>query len=201
MTVFHPSADLAHVAALQMLLARRSVKPIHMAAPGPTPHELDTILTAAARVPDHKKLTPWRFIVFDGDARAAFGAVLADACKAEDAVPPSDVRLDTERNRFLRAPVVVGVVSRIAEVPGAPEWEQVLSCGAACMNLCLTANALGFGTSWLTEWYSYSPHVARALKLATNERLAGFVYIGTATERQPDRDRPTLSSIVSRWTA
>jgi nitroreductase len=188
------SADM-----LALLLARRSVKPIAMAAPGPNDAELAQILTAAARVPDHKKLTPWRFIVFAGDARRQFGEVLASACLAEDAQTPSPVRLETERTRFLRAPLVVGVVSRFVETPGAPRWEQELSGGAACMNLCLAANALGFGTCWLTEWYSYSPRVAQALSLAGNERMAGFVYIGTATERQPDRDRPVLASIVSHW--
>jgi len=184
---------------LGLLLSRRSVKPIHMTVPGPSPSQLDTILTAAARVPDHKKLVPWRFVVFEGDARGQFGRVIAEACQAEDATPPSQVRLETERTRFLRAPTVVGVVSRVEQVAGAPEWEQVLSCGAACMNLSLAANAMGFGACWLTEWYSYSPRVIAAMKLAANERLAGFVYIGTATERQPERERPTLASIVTRW--
>ena len=184
---------------LRLLLSRRSVKPIAMTSPGPTDVELEQILTAAARVPDHKKLAPWRFMIFTGDARAKFGQILVDACKVEDTMPPSDVRLETERTRFLRAPIVVGVVSRIVEIKGAPQWEQELSCGAACMNMCLAANALGYGTSWLTEWYSYSPMVSAKLGLAANERLAGFVYIGTATERQPDRERPLLAAIVSHW--
>jgi len=75
----------------------------------------------------------------------------------------------------------------------------VLSCGAACFNLCLAANALGYGTSWITEWYSYSRTVQAALGLERNERIAGFIYIGTAKELQPDRDRPQLDQIVSRW--
>jgi nitroreductase len=193
------SPDQSPNATLALLLARRSVKPVAMAAPGPTDAQLELILTAGARVPDHKKIVPWRFIVFSGEARAAFGAVLAEACKAEEATPPSAVRLEMERTRFLRAPSVIGVVSRVTDVQGAPRWEQELSCGAACMNLCIAANALGFGTSWITEWYSYSPLVVARLGLANNERLAGFVYIGTATERQPDRDRPALASIVTRW--
>ena len=184
---------------LDLLLSRRSVKPAAMAEPGPSEAQLEQILTAASRVPDHKKLTPWRFIVFAGAARAAFGEVLADACKAEEASPPSEVRLEFERTRFLRAPVVIGVVSRVVDVAGAPHWEQQLSCGAACFNMCLAANSMGFGTSWLTEWCAYSPMVAARLGLGGNERMAGFVYIGTAIERQPDRERPALSSIVSRW--
>jgi nitroreductase len=184
---------------LDLLLRRRSAKAALLAEPGPTAGQLEQILTVAARVPDHKKITPWRFVVFDGEARRAFGEVLAEACRREEREPPSEERLATERRRFLRAPVVVAVVSRVVPTPGAPEWEQVLSCGAACFNMCLAANALGFGTCWITEWYGYSPHVRAALDLADNERIAGFVYIGTEQERQPDRDRPELSAIVTRW--
>ena len=187
--------------ALTLLLSRRSVKPAMLSAPGPTADQLSTILTAAARVPDHKKLTPWRFVVFEGDARVKFGDVIAAACAEEDAEPPSPGRLETERGRLARAPTVVAVISRVVPTRGAPEWEQVLSCGAACFNMCLAANALGFGSNWLTEWYSYSPHVCSAMGLADNERLAGFVYIGTTVEAQPDRDRPDLAAIVTRWTA
>ena len=172
-----------------------------LAEPGPTPDQLTTILTVAARVPDHKKLEPWRFIVFEGEARADFGRVLLKACAAEEREPPSASRLEIERTRLLRAPTVVAVISRVTPNPAAPEWEQVLSCGAACQNLCLAANAMGFGTCWITEWYSYSAGVRTALDLAANEKVAGFVYIGTAKDRQADRDRPDLAKITSRWTA
>lgn len=185
--------------ALELLLTRRSVKAAMLGDPGPTPAQLTTILTAAARVPDHKKLTPWRFVVFEGEARTAFGEALAAACAAEEREPPSPARLEVERTRLLRSPCVVAVISQVTPNPGAPEWEQVLSCGAVGMNLCLAANALGFGTCWLTEWYAYSPAVRAALKLADNERMAGFIYIGTARERQDDRERPDLASITTRW--
>ena len=184
---------------LELLLKRRSVKPIMMTEPGPSPAELEAILTAAARVPDHKKLAPWRFILFEGQARADFGRVLLKALQAEERAAPSAARLETERTRLMRAPTVVAVISRVTPNPAAPEWEQVLSCGAACFNLCLAANALGYGTSWITEWYSYSRTVQAALGLERNERIAGFIYIGTAKELQPDRDRPRLDQIVSRW--
>jgi len=187
--------------ALELLKTRRSAKAALLLEPGPSPAELDTILGCAARVPDHKRVVPWRFIVFEGDARRAFGERLAHALAAEDSEPPSQMRLETERGRLLRAPTVVCVVSRVVPTPGAPEWEQILSCGAAAFNLCLAANALGYGTCWITEWYSYSPGVRAALKLQDNERVAGFVYIGQAKERQPDRERPVLSHIVSRWQA
>jgi nitroreductase len=185
---------------LSFLERRRSAKPALLSEPGPTATQLTSILTIAARVPDHKKLAPWRFVVFEGDARRTFGDVLARAVVAEQAdPPPSPVRIEGERSRFLRAPTVVGVVSRVVDNPGAPEWEQVLSAGAASFNLCLAANALGFGTAWITEWYSYSSMVRQALHLAANERLAGFVYIGTEAEKQPDRDRPNVAAITTRW--
>lgn len=190
-----------HHETLELLLTRRSVKAMMLAEPGPTPDQLTTILTVAARVPDHKKLVPWRFIVFEGEARANFGRVLLDACAAEEKEPPSAARLEIERTRLLRAPTVVAVISSATPNPGAPEWEQVLSCGAACQNLCLAANAMGFGTCWITEWYAYSSGVRSALDLAGNEKVAGFIYIGTARDRQPDRERPDLAKITSRWTA
>jgi nitroreductase len=186
---------------VDLLLKRRSAKAAMLSEPGPSREQLDTILTAAGRVPDHKKLEPWRFIVFEGEARAAFGRILLKACLAEEKQIPSAARLEMERTRLLRAPTVVAAISRVVPNPAAPEWEQVLSCGAACFNLCLAANALGFGTSWITEWYSYSPAVREGLKLGANEKIAGFIYIGTAKEQQPDRDRPQLAKIVTRWTA
>lgn len=186
---------------LETLATRRSVKPDLLQAPAPSGEELDRILTIAARVPDHKKLVPWRFIVFEGEARAAAGELFAAACEAEEKEPPSHVRLDTERSRFLRAPLVVAVVSRVAKRPGAPEWEQILSAGAAAYSLCLAANASGYGTSWLTEWVAYSPMVLAGLGLAENERIAAFVHIGTAKEKPEERERPRLADIVTRWGA
>lgn len=186
---------------LALLSSRRSVKPDKLVSPGPSPGELETLLTIAARVPDHKMLSPWRFIIFEGDARARFGEIIADACVAEEKEPPSEVRLGMERVRLLRAPLVVAVVSHAEPRRGVPEWEQVLSAGAACLNLCLAANALGYGTSWITEWIAYSPRVRTALGLADNERIAGFVYIGTPAERSDDRERPALCDIVTRWQA
>ena len=185
---------------LDFLLSRRSSKPALLEAPGPSEEELTRILTAAARVPDHKKLTPWRFVVFAGESRAAFGEKLAEICAREEAEAPSDVRLETERQRFLRAPLVVAVVASPAMPSPVPEIEQTLSAGAACFNLCLAANALGYGTSWITEWYAFSPGVRDVLGLGEKEQVAGFVYIGTASEAQPDRNRPDVEAITTHWT-
>jgi nitroreductase len=184
---------------IAFLAARRSVKPDRLVTPGPSPEELDTILTIASRVPDHKKLAPWRFILIEGDARAQLGKVVAEACIAAEKEPPSHVRLETERTRLMRAPLVIAVVSRVTPHRSAPEWEQVLSAGAACLNLCLAANALGYGTSWITEWIAYNSAVGAALHLTDNERIAGFIYVGTPTERSDERERPALADIVSHW--
>lgn len=186
-------------AVLDLLKTRRSIKPDMLAEPGPTSAELDELLTIASRVPDHKKLAPWRFIVFEGDARRRFGEIIADACKAEDKAEPSAIRLDGERNRFMRAPVVIALVSRAKAKAPAPEWEQILSAGAAGMNLSIAANAMGYGVCWLTEWIAYSPSIKAALGLEEHERVAGFIYIGTRTQKPDERERPELSSIVTRW--
>lgn len=186
-------------AVFEFLAARRSVKPDNLSGPGPTEPELLKILTTGARVPDHKKLAPWRFIVFEGEARVRAGDVFANACLAEEKEPPSPVRLETERQRFQRAPLVIAVVSNVKPRPGAPEWEQVLSAGALCYNVCLAANALGFATNWITEWIAYSPAVKTAFGLGESERFAGFIYVGRASERPADRDRPVIADIVQRW--
>ena len=180
------------------LLARRSVSANSLGEPGPSENEIALILTAAARVPDHKKLVPWRFLLFQGKARKAFGEVLAEVCRREEN-DPGQFRLETEANRFLRAPLVIAVISRVVKNPGAPEWEQILSAGAACQNLLVAATALGYGAQWITEWYGYSQDLRASLKLAANERVAGFVYIGTAKEKPEERERPALADIVTAW--
>ena len=185
---------------IQHLLTRRSVSANALGEPGPDSAELDQILTAAARVPDHKKLVPWRFILFEGDAREAFGRALADICR-EEQPEPSAVRLQMEAKRFMRAPIVIAVISRVTSPSPVPEWEQVLSAGAACQNLVVAASALGFGVNWVTEWCAYSAGVRQALGLKDNERVAGFVYIGTAESQPDERPRPALSDVVSAWQA
>ena len=183
---------------LALLRRRRSVPPMTMTGPGPTTDEMDTILSLAARVPDHGKLAPWRFIVFEGDARARAGKLIADVYVLDNPNAPAD-RIEIERRRLQHAPAVVAVVSRAAPHVKIPEWEQVMSAGAASMNLVVAANAMGFATAWLTEWYSYDPRVAAAFGLAAHERLAGFVHIGRPTVAIEDRARPAMADIVSRF--
>ena len=184
--------------ALALLKTRRSVKPVEMTGPGPDARELETLLTVASRVPDHGKLAPWRFIVFEGAAREAAGAAIAQRFAEAHPEATAD-QLAFERNRLARAPLVVAVVSRAAPHVKIPEWEQVLSAGAAAMNLVTAAHSLGFAASWLTEWYAYDRAVLDALGLAPNEKIVGFVHIGRAAQKPEDRPRPPLAKIVSRF--
>lgn len=158
------------------------------------------ILSAASRVPDHGKLAPWRFIVFGGDARARFGDLLAD-CARRDDPGVSEERLRTERQRFLRAPVVVAAVSRVREGIAIPEWEQILSAGAACFALVVAAHATGYVANWITEWCAYHPRVLEHLGLKSGERIAGFIYIGTSATLLEERTRPDLGSLVTHYPA
>ena len=184
--------------ALHLLKSRRSVKPMEMTGPAPTKAEIDTLLGIASRVPDHGKLTPWRFVVFEGDARLAAGQAIAEAFRADrpDATPE---QIEFERQRLARAPLVIAVVSRAGPHAKIPEWEQQMSAGASAMSLVLAANAMGFATSWLTEWYAYDRRVLDALGLSASERIAGFVHIGRPVKPPEERDRPALDTIVTRY--
>ena len=183
---------------IELLRTRRSVPPLAMSGPGPSAAELDELLTIAARVPDHGKLAPWRFIIFEGDGRAAAGRLIAQAFLADN--PDADPqRVELERKRLSHAPVVVAVVSCAAPHVKIPEWEQALSAGAVCMNLVVAAKAMGYAATWLTQWYSYDRRVLEGLGLAPHEKIAGFIHVGSSAATPEDRARPVLSSITSRY--
>jgi nitroreductase len=182
---------------MNLLLSRRSGSAKAMTGPGPSPDELDTILKAAARVPDHGKLFPWRFIVFEGEARARFGQMAVEALRETENV--TDERAEMEAGRFLRAPVVVAVVSRVREYIAIPTWEQQLSAGAVCQTMLIAATAMGYVANWLTEWCAYHPLVKERLGLKSGERIAGFVYIGKSAEPLEERVRPDMAKIVTRY--
>lgn len=184
--------------AVTLLQTRRSLKPHELIAPGPSAGDLDTMLTIASRVPDHGKLAPWRFIVFEGDARLKAGDAIAAAFTAKYPQSTSE-QTEVERLRFARAPLVIAVVSCIVPSPKIPEWEQVMSVGAVTMNLVIAANALGFGTAWLSEWYAYDRGVLDAFGLLPHEKIAGFVHIGRPVLAPEDRPRPALADIVTRF--
>jgi nitroreductase len=158
--------------------------------------QLQQILAAASRTPDHGKLFPWRFIVFEGDARRRMGELLVESLLVSEPQAATE-RVEMERGRFLRAPVVIGVVSRVREAIPIPEWEQILSAGAACQNLMLAAHALGFVANWITEWPAYNPDVKARLGLKPGERIAGFIYLGTSAVALEERPRPALNEIVT----
>ncbi|KQT82849.1 NAD(P)H nitroreductase [Aurantimonas sp. Leaf443] len=168
--------------------------------PAPQGPILDAILTVAARVPDHGKLAPWRFVLYRGAAAAAIGEALAALVAARDPAA-SETRLRVERERFTRAPLVVGVVSTAAEHVKIPVWEQVLSAGAATMNLVNAAHAHGFAANWVTEWVAYDEEAKAILGISPQEKVAGFVHIGTPGEPPSERPRPDLSRIVTEATA
>lgn len=180
------------------LTTRRSTPFPLMQRPGPDAATLAAMLQIAARVPDHGKLAPWRFLVVEADAAVRLGDFLAGLAGADD---PSadDKRLEIERTRFTRAPVSVAVISRAGAHVKIPEWEQLLSAGAVCLNLLHAAAAHGFGGNWVTEWPAYDRRVLDRLGLAPHEKIAGFVHIGTPAAKAEDRQRPDMTAITSRF--
>lgn len=181
---------------LDLLLSRRSGSAKAMTGPGPDKKQLAGILQAGARAPDHGKLFPWRFILFEGDGRKRAGDIIAAAAKAEG---ERDKQVEEERGRFLRAPLVIGVVSAARELHKIPVWEQELSAGAVCQNILIAATALGFVANWLTEWYAFHPAVKEGFGLKPGERVAGFIYIGHPKEELEERPRPEMDRIVTRF--
>ncbi len=185
---------------LDVLNRRRSVPSRQLGEPGPDSAQLDALLRAAVRVPDHGKLAPWRFLLIRGAARAQLGRRLAELHQRLDpAVAPTV--LDKDRDRYNAAPLIVAVIARIdAAHAKIPAQEQLLSAGCVAYNLLLGAQALGFGAQWLTGWAAYAPEAAALLGLAGNERVVGFVHIGTPREAAPERTRPDAAALVSEWT-
>jgi nitroreductase len=183
---------------LQHLRTRRSIPAVSLGAPAPEADVLADMLTIAARVPDHGKLAPWRFILYRGAGAAAAGEELAAILAARDPGIAPD-RLALERGRFTRAPLVVGVVSRAAAHPKIPLWEQELSSACVALNLLHAAHAHGFAGQWVTEWPTYDAEAGAALGLADGERFAGFVHIGTPTAAPFERDRPDVAALVSEF--
>jgi len=182
--------------AASLLATRRSGKPRDMVAPGPDDAQLRRILSAAIRVPDHGKLSPWRFVVIEADQRDAFAELLHRAFREER---PGSAKTEPKAiEEFARqAPTLIVALSvPVANAP-VPVWEQELSAGAACMNLLVAAAAEGFVGGWLTGWASYSETVRAAF--APEGRIAGFIYLGSASRDLEERPRPDYDAVVSRW--
>ncbi len=178
------------------LASRRSIPAFQMGEPGPGKAEVEEMLRLASRVPDHGKLAPWRFIVYRGEERARISAELKKM--ALTAKPDlSEELIKVEETRLTRAPVVVAVVSKAAPHFKIPEWEQVMSAGAVCLNLLMASNALGYASNWLTEWFAFDENAYPLLGVAPGERIAGFIHIGTAMVPPTERPRPELAEIVT----
>ena len=184
---------------LELLMLRRSLTVKDMVHPGPNEEQLKQILKIGSRVPDHKKQVPWRFLTFEKSTRGKFGKILRTIF-AKNNPKTNEKILDFEENRFLRAPLVIAVISTAdKDNPKVPEWEQILTAGAVCQNILIASNAMGYASQWLTEWYAYDKVVLKELNLNPNERIAGFIYIGTASKQPKERGRPDLANLVKKW--
>ena len=197
--VLAPPPDMLNdrTSTLSLLRTRRSGRPRDLAGPGPDAAQLREMLEAAIRVPDHGKLAPWRFVHVAKEQRPAFAALLQDAYRADN---PQPARLEVEAvDRFAhQAPELVVALSAPVEGTKIPQWEQELSCGAACMNLMLAAHALGYAAGWVTGWPAYSHHVLAAFARG-NERIAGFIFVGTPALPLEERPRPAFEHAVAEW--
>lgn len=186
------------VETLDLLMLRRSLTVKDMVEPGPDDDQLNQLLTIGSRVPDHKKQVPWRYLIIQGEIRAKLGNSLKRIFEQNNP-DTDDALLEFEQHRFSRAPLIISVVSTASpDNPKVPEWEQILTAGAVCQNILIAANAMGFAAQWLSEWYAYDQEFLAELGLSDKERVAGFIYIGTATKDPAERGRPNLDEIVSK---
>lgn len=182
---------------LALLETRRSGKPRELAGPGPTPEEMERILSIAARTPDHGKLFPWRFVTVAKDQRDRLAILFRQALAKEDECAPASRHEKADEFAHHKGELVV-LISAPVRDHKIPVWEQELSCGAAGMNLLLAAHALGFVAGWVTGWYAYSERVRLAF-CGPGERIAGFIFIGHASRELEERPRAPLSTVVKQW--
>ncbi|HEX8644672.1 MAG TPA: nitroreductase [Allosphingosinicella sp.] len=184
---------------VSLLETRRSGRPRDLVAPGPSTEELRRILAIAARTPDHGKLHPWRFVHVPQNRRGAFAELLRSAYLVDN---PAPGRLELEANeRFAhQAPELVVALSTPTVPHKIPVWEQHLSCGAACMNLLTATHAMGYAAGWVTGWAAYSPAVREALGASgEQDRIAGFIFLGTPAAELEERLRPAYDEVASDW--
>lgn len=184
---------------LQALDARRSVPSRQLGAPGPDHATLLRMLRTAARVPDHGKRTPFRFLRIEGDARHALGEILASRNRERDASAPDSV-IEKDRERFSHAPVIVVVIAKLGPDEKIPLQERLLSAGCVCFALLQAAQALGFGAQWLTGWAAYDRPILDRLGLGSDEAVVGFIHLGTAKAEAPERERPDPAALLTDWT-
>ena len=181
---------------LRQLSRRRSASAMSLVAPGPDAGQIADLLRLGARVPDHGKLAPWRFVLLQGEAKAAFAARITTLAASQ----ANPAKATAALRKLTTPPLAIAVISRL--LPGdIPEWEQRMSAAAVCTQLLLAAPALGYGANWITDWYSYDPRALEILGVADGEKVAGFLYVGTAVEAPQERVRPDVAAITSVWKA
>ena len=181
---------------LDYLAIRRSIPAFQMRGPGPDRAEIEEILRLGMRVPDHGKIAPWRFIVYSGNERVRIGEeLLAMALKKKPDLP--EEMINVEKTRFTRAPIVIGVISTAAPHFKIPEWEQVMSAGAVCLNLLMAANAMGYVSNWLTEWFAFDEDAFPIIGVKPGEKVAGFIHIGSTDFPAVERPRPAIADTVT----
>ena len=188
LTLGRPAPDV-----LAFLARRRSASALSLRAPGPSSAELSDMIRLAARVPDHGKLFPWRFIVIEGQAKDALAGKLTKIAQTLETAPKALAAL----GKLTAPPLSVAVVSHVDPAAAIPAWEQQLSAGAACMSFLIAAEAMGYGANWITDWYAYEPRATELLGLTSGERVAGYIHLGTAGEAPQERVRPSLEAVVS----
>ncbi len=179
---------------LTLLAERRSAPAQTLAAPGPSTEEVELLLRLGARVPDHGKLSPWRFVLFEPEAKAVYAARLKTLAEGR-----GDAQGAAKLAKLTSAPFTLAVISRPDPAAEIPEWEQVLSSGAVCMNLLIAAEAMGYGANWITDWYAYDAEALAILGVGAGERVAGFVHVGTAPEPPQERVRPDVAKLTGLW--
>ena len=184
---------------IDFLLTRNSAPIPELKEPAPSDADIATIIAAASRVPDHGRLEPWRFILYRGEARVEIGRKLAALAEQREGPLPEN-RHNQELARFSRAPLVIGVVSVPKDNPKIPQWEMFLSGGMAAMNLMIAANALGYRTNMISNWYSDVAEGRALLGLAPQERVVGFVHIGSYHGPAPERPRPDPAKLYADYT-
>jgi nitroreductase len=183
---------------LASLDARRSVPARQLGAPGPDEAVLLRMLQSAVRVPDHGRRVPFRFVRIHGDARHALGERLAARALARDPDAPTAV-IDKDRLRFSHAPLVIAVIARLGPDAKIPESERFSAASCVCFALLQAAQLLGYGAQWLTGWPAYDAEILRLLGLADDEKIAGFIHIGTAMVEVPERERPDPRDLLTDW--
>jgi nitroreductase len=182
---------------LAFLKSRKSASAKAMSGPGPSSAQMAEILEIAVRVPDHGKLSPWRFVLIEGEGRVRMGEGFAQVWAKNNPTHGAE-SLDFQRGLFLRAPTILIVVSTAANHGKIPVWEQQLSSAAVCYNAVLAATALGFDVQWQSDWVAYDEGAKTVMGIGQHEQVAGIIYIGTSTIPLEDRPRPDPSTLLTR---